>query len=99
MASDLRVGVIGVGMMGADHAERLVNRIAGARLVAVSDPDTARAEQLAAQFSDVRTVGDPLEMIADESVDAVVIASPGSCTRSRCSPASSTAPMPCARSR
>jgi myo-inositol 2-dehydrogenase/D-chiro-inositol 1-dehydrogenase len=77
MASDLRVGVIGVGMMGADHAERLVNRIAGARLVAVSDPDTARAEQLASQFSEVRTVGDPLEMIVDESVDAVVIASPG----------------------
>ena len=77
MASDLRVGVIGVGMMGADHADRLVNRIAGARLVAVSDPDTARAEQLAAQFSDVRTVADPLEMVADESVDAVVIASPG----------------------
>ena len=40
---DLRIGVIGVGMMGADHAERVVNRIAGARLVAVSDPDAARA--------------------------------------------------------
>lgn len=77
MASDLRVGVIGVGMMGADHADRLVNRIAGARLVAVSDPDRARADQLAARFSDVRAVADPLELIADEAVDAVVIASPG----------------------
>ena len=35
---DLRIGVIGVGMMGADHAERVVNRVAGARLVAVSRP-------------------------------------------------------------
>jgi myo-inositol 2-dehydrogenase/D-chiro-inositol 1-dehydrogenase len=77
MANDLRVGVIGVGMMGADHAERLVHRTAGARLVAVSDPDTARADQLAAQFSDVRSVGDPLDLIADEGVDAVIIASPG----------------------
>lgn len=77
MANDLRVGVIGVGMMGADHAERLVNRTAGARLVAVSDPDTARADQLAAQFADVRSIGDPLDLIADEGVDAVVIASPG----------------------
>ena len=74
---DLRVGVIGVGMMGADHAERLVNRIAGATLVAVSDPDTARAQALAARFSGVRSLDDPLALIADEDVDAVIIASPG----------------------
>lgn len=75
--SPLRVGVIGVGMMGADHAERLVHRIAGADLVAVSDPDSARAAELAARFDGVRSVGDPLELIADEGVDAVLIASPG----------------------
>ena len=74
---DLRIGVIGVGMMGADHAERVVNRVAGARLVAVSDPDTARAADLAAAFDGVRSVGDPLDLIADPEVDAVVIASPG----------------------
>ncbi|HET7399662.1 MAG TPA: Gfo/Idh/MocA family oxidoreductase [Intrasporangium sp.] len=77
MASELRVGVIGVGMMGADHAERLVTRTAGARLVAVSDPDTARAAELASRYDGVRSVGDPLELIADDGVDAVVIASPG----------------------
>jgi myo-inositol 2-dehydrogenase / D-chiro-inositol 1-dehydrogenase len=74
---DLRVGIVGVGMMGADHAERVVQRIAGARLVAVSDPDTARADQLAARFEGVRSVGDPLGLVADEGVDAVIIASPG----------------------
>ncbi len=74
---DLRVGVIGVGMMGADHAERLVHRIAGARLVAVSDADTARAAALAGQFDGVRAIADPLALIADDEVDAVVIASPG----------------------
>src|SRR5689334_19455946 len=77
MANDLRVGVIGVGMMGADHAERVVNRIAGATLVAVSDPDSARADQLAAQFDGVRSIADPLALVADEGVDAVIIASPG----------------------
>ncbi len=51
---ELRVGIIGVGMMGADHAERVANRIAGARLVAVSDPDTARARALAARYDGVR---------------------------------------------
>jgi len=74
---DLRVGVIGVGMMGADHAERVVNRIAGATLVAVSDPDTARAQGLAARFPRVRSLDDPLALIADVDVDAVIIASPG----------------------
>jgi myo-inositol 2-dehydrogenase/D-chiro-inositol 1-dehydrogenase len=77
MAEDLKVGVIGVGMMGADHAERVVNRVAGARLVALSDPDTARAQELAARFDGVRAVGDPLALVADEGVDAVIIASPG----------------------
>lgn len=74
---DLRIGVIGVGMMGADHAERVVNRVAGARLVAVSDPDPARAADLAAALDGVRSVADPLGLIADPEVDAVVIASPG----------------------
>jgi myo-inositol 2-dehydrogenase / D-chiro-inositol 1-dehydrogenase len=75
--ADLRVGVIGVGMMGADHAERLVYRIANASLVAVADPDQDRATALAARFDGVRVFGDPLQLIADDGVDAVLIASPG----------------------
>ena len=76
-ANDLRVGIIGVGVMGADHAERVVNRIASARLVAVSDPDTARSSELAARFEGVRSIADPLDLVADDQVDAVLIASPG----------------------
>lgn len=77
MEEDLRVGIIGVGMMGADHAERVAHRISGARLVAVSDPDSARAGALAERFAGVRAVADPLALVADDDVDAVVIASPG----------------------
>jgi myo-inositol 2-dehydrogenase/D-chiro-inositol 1-dehydrogenase len=73
----LRVGVIGVGMMGADHADRLANRVANATLVAVADPDQERAHQLAGRFPGVRVLADPLDLIADDDVDAVVIASPG----------------------
>jgi len=74
---DLRVGIVGVGMMGADHAERVVRRVSGARLVAVSDPDTDRAAALAGAFDEVRAIGDPLALIGDSEVDAVIIASPG----------------------
>lgn len=82
MAAALRVGVIGVGMMGADHAERLVGRIAGAELVAVSDPDVARADELVDRLrsergADVAVLDDPLALVADDRVDAVLVASPG----------------------
>jgi myo-inositol 2-dehydrogenase/D-chiro-inositol 1-dehydrogenase len=77
MTPALRVGIIGVGLMGADHAERVARRVAGARLVAVSDPDRARADRLAAGLEGVRVIADPLDLVADDEVDAVIIASPG----------------------
>jgi len=76
-SSPLRVGIIGVGMMGADHAERVAHRTSNAVLVAVSDPDTARADALAVRFEGARAVADPLALVADDGIDAVIIASPG----------------------
>jgi len=73
----LRVGVVGTGVMGTDHAERLVGRISGAQLVAVSDPDAARMSALVAAFAGCQAFEDPLALIADPDVDAVLIASPG----------------------
>ena len=32
------IGVIGVGLMGAHHAQNLARRVPGARLVGVADP-------------------------------------------------------------
>ncbi|MFE9689164.1 Gfo/Idh/MocA family protein [Micromonospora sp. NPDC005806] len=73
----LRVGIVGVGTMGADHADRLATRIAGAELVAVADAEAARAAEVAARHPGVRHVADPFDLIADDDVDAVLIASPG----------------------
>jgi myo-inositol 2-dehydrogenase/D-chiro-inositol 1-dehydrogenase len=78
--TDLRIGIVGVGAMGADHAERIVRHTSGARLVAVSDPDIARAEELATRLSGqdaVRVIEDPLALIGAREVDAVILASPG----------------------
>ncbi|MEV4622479.1 Gfo/Idh/MocA family oxidoreductase [Asanoa sp. NPDC049573] len=77
MTDTLRVGVVGVGVMGADHAARLAERISDAALVAVSDPDIARAKAVAAAHPDVRVVESPIALIAADFVDAVLIASPG----------------------
>jgi myo-inositol 2-dehydrogenase/D-chiro-inositol 1-dehydrogenase len=75
---ELRIGLIGAGLMGSDHAERLSTAASGAQLVAVSDPDTARAEAVADSYVGVRTIGDARELVSSDDVDAVVIASPGS---------------------
>ena len=77
MTGELRVGVVGVGIMGADHAARLATRTAHARLVAVADPDEVRAKDLAGRFDGVRAETDPLRLIDADDVDAVVLASPG----------------------
>lgn len=72
----LRVGVIGVGKMGADHAARIATSVGGAALAAVADPNIELADQLATTY-DVAAFANPLDLIADDSVDAVIIASPG----------------------
>lgn len=73
---DVRIGLIGAGRMGADHARRIHERISGARLAVVGDPDVDRARAAAADTG-ARVSTDPGEVIASSEVDAVVIASPG----------------------
>ncbi|HEY0507994.1 MAG TPA: Gfo/Idh/MocA family oxidoreductase [Blastococcus sp.] len=76
-AGALRVAVLGVGMMGADHVARLYSRISGAQVVAVSDAFAEKAQDIAATVPGCRVIDDPLAAIADPDVDAVVIATPG----------------------
>lgn len=75
--SDLRVAVLGVGVMGADHVARLTSTISGARVTVVNDYVAEKAEQIAAGIPGCRTIADPLDAIADADVDAVVLATPG----------------------
>jgi myo-inositol 2-dehydrogenase/D-chiro-inositol 1-dehydrogenase len=72
----IAVGVIGTGGMGSIHAENLHTRVATARLAAVSDVDAERAGKLAEQYGSAAVFTDGAELIRDENVEAVVIASP-----------------------
>jgi myo-inositol 2-dehydrogenase / D-chiro-inositol 1-dehydrogenase len=75
--SDLRVAVLGVGLMGADHVARISSTISGARVAVVNDYIIEKAEQLAAEIPGCRSISDPLDAIADPDVDAIVLATPG----------------------
>ena len=70
------VGIIGAGIMGADHARIFAGSVAGAHLVAVSDADPARAQAVARETGSKRAVSDPFAVISDPDVNAVLIASP-----------------------
>lgn len=69
----LSVGVIGLGVMGAEHLRLLREETGGAQVVAVCDADQARAQ---AQAGTARVFSDPMALIEAEEVEAVVIASP-----------------------
>ena len=72
----IAVGVIGTGGMGSIHAENLHTRVANARLAAVSDVDAERAGKLAEQYGSAAVFTDGAELIRDDGVEVVVIASP-----------------------
>ena len=69
----LKIGVVGVGVMGSNHA-RVLSEMAGVELVGVVDPDRKQREFVAhtlgcAEFAD-------LQALIGSGVDAVTIAAP-----------------------
>lgn len=73
---ELRIAVLGVGVMGSFHTDALSTRIRGARVSVVSDFFVEKAEEVAVRVG-ARVVADPIEAINAEDVDAVLIATPG----------------------
>ena len=69
----IRVGVIGAGIMGADHIRNLSTTIGGAEVTFVADLDADRAAAAAPPSARITT--DPSELINSSEVDAVVVAS------------------------
>jgi inositol 2-dehydrogenase len=68
--------LIGAGRLGRVYARDLASRIAETKLVAIADPMEAVAKEVAAEFDVAKHYADPLAMIDDKAVDAVVIVSP-----------------------
>ena len=74
--SDIAIGVIGAGGMGSRHVQNLQQYVKGAQVVAIYDLDQVRAQQIARECGSAKAFSDPMQLIRDAGVDAVVIASP-----------------------
>jgi scyllo-inositol 2-dehydrogenase (NAD+) len=72
----LNIGLIGLGRLGRVYARDLAGRIPETRLVAVADTTGTVAKDTAAEFDVPRAYTDPMALIDDPSVDAVVIVTP-----------------------
>lgn len=70
----LRVGVIGAGAIGREHMARIHDKIAAARVTAVSSR-TEESMAYAAQHWGARPVADYKDLIRDGEVDAVIVSS------------------------
>jgi UDP-N-acetylglucosamine 3-dehydrogenase len=71
---NLRVGVIGAGVMGRNHA-RVLSELPEIEVVGVADPDAGRASQAAGQAEGAEVFSDHKELLA-RKVDAVIVAAP-----------------------
>ena len=73
----MRIGLIGAGRIGMSHADLIARRVPGAELRAVADPRPDAAAALASRYG-CAAHSDPARLLADQQLDAVVIAASSS---------------------
>jgi myo-inositol 2-dehydrogenase/D-chiro-inositol 1-dehydrogenase len=76
MGTPINVGLVGVGRIGQVHAETLARAMPLARLAALADINAKVAEETAARLGCPRWSTDPLELVNDPNIQAILIASP-----------------------
>ncbi|HEY9469451.1 MAG TPA: Gfo/Idh/MocA family oxidoreductase [Propionibacteriaceae bacterium] len=74
---ELRVGVVGAGMMGSDHVTRLTRRVTGATVSAIIEPDAGRAAAALEHAPGAQSFTRIEDAIEQGVLDAVLIATPG----------------------
>lgn len=74
---NVRIGVIGTGIMGADHVRTLATDVSGASVTAVYDLDTSRAQAVVDGLGrgGIRVLESAQALVTDAEVDAVLVAS------------------------
>jgi len=73
----LRLGIVGMGIMGTNHARTIVDgKTPAVELTAVSDAHAATLDKAAAAFPGAKPFADYKELIASGVCDAILIATP-----------------------
>lgn len=72
---EIGVGLVGAGLISDQHALAF-QRVKGARVLAVADPDTARARKLADTYGLVASYDDARRLLERPDVDMVCIGAP-----------------------
>ncbi len=72
----LNVGLIGLGRLGRVYARDLAARVTGVHLQAVADTNATLAEETARELGVPRWYMDPIAMLDDPDINAVIIVSP-----------------------
>ena len=88
VAGEIRVGIIGAGLIGQTHS-LMLRRISqrtngGLRVIAVADREARAAENLAARWPEARALASTAEVIADQTINAVWICTPTAYHREAC---------------
>ena len=77
MAKTLKIGSVGLGRLGYEHAKNIANYVTGAELTAICDTDAARVAQVAEELNVPYTYTDVAEMVKNPELDAIVADTPG----------------------
>ena len=74
----LRIGVIGTGAIGQDHARRITNTLTGGKIVAVTDVNGEQAKNTVKNLNlDAKVYENGHELIKADDVDAIIVTSWG----------------------
>ena len=84
---NIKIGLIGLGRLGEQHAINIATRIRGAELSAICDVNTARLRAVADRLGVKERYSDFSEMCGSKNVDAVLIVSPSALHTSQISAA------------
>ena len=69
----LKIGIIGVGRLGYEHACNIANRVPQCELVAISDKNFDRAKEVAEELGVTAVYEKPVDLCNDPNVEAVAI--------------------------
>ena len=72
----LNIGIIGLGVMGADHANIIFSKTSNAKITAIYDSNIEVAKKIAPSIGNPEIKNSAIELINSNNVDAVMVISP-----------------------